>query len=230
MSSARDESENFNVIVQVIKKKAQGKIELLKVRDHSEKGYIELSENMIEEYSYIKPKDFIYVQNAIYTDVIKRRIDLKGSGYIAKVPKYAKILKEYKSIMNIFIEGATLEMLIDEKDSKFPNIISSIKVLLPVTSFKSITDNNINLERYRLNVYVIEMGPKNIKDWVKSYCPKCKVINPLTIDDDEEEIKCKSCEGNSKMIYQVQLFVKDENERSKPEAYRVLLLTDWTNL
>jgi len=229
LSTARATNEVSNIIVKVIKVKEEKKLEdsykLIKVMDHTDKAYLVISEAEKEEFSYIQIQDFILIKGARYTDLATRRIELRENGNIIRLPNYLKLLNEYQSTINIFINETTIETVIEEKKLMTPIEVSIVKNnSLPISSLKIATDANaLYGMKYRVKVYVIEMGPEDIRQWVKGYCDECKKFFDLTIRD--EVSICNVCKGIGRMVYQVQLFVKDKELRDDPEIYRILLWT-----
>lgn len=229
LSKARADNEVFNVIVQVIKVKQSKKhaetFALIKVLDHTDKAYLAIPEAEKEEFAYLRAKDFVLLRNVRYTDLVNRYVELEENGNALVLPECLQLLTEYRELIDCFADGATMKTAIEEKKLITPTDTSIVKnEKLPFTSLKKVTgaDGKFGV-KYRVKVYVIEMGPEDVKEWVKGYCEKCKKFFGLTAED--EVAVCRTCKEAAKMAYQVQLFVKDKELRDNPEVYRLLLWT-----
>lgn len=185
----------------------------LKVADHKTKAHVILPYNNAVEYDTLNVGCIMLLRGARYKT---GNIELTDNGNLMIIPYDSLVAKKFYELTNFYT---------DSINNSFEKSFTISKVLdesLPITSLSSILNDATIKNRYRTKVLVLEVGPKNIYDWVKGYCITCHKSFPLTKDDRETLPLCLYCGDNAKSIFQVQLFVQEPNAE---EIYRLLVYT-----
>eukprot|EP01022_Parablepharisma_sp_SALTPOND_P004328 TRINITY_DN120100_c0_g1_i1.p1 TRINITY_DN120100_c0_g1~~TRINITY_DN120100_c0_g1_i1.p1 ORF type:complete len:513 (-),score=52.64 TRINITY_DN120100_c0_g1_i1:47-1585(-) len=231
LAAARALNKEFDVVGRVVKinppNKSLKNFTVFKILDHTDKAYLLIPEPANKEFSNIQVKDFVFLKGVYYSDLVTHKIELQDPGNALIIPEYSVLLRDYQRMMNMFIEGMDLDSAIDEKRFSQPIEASVVQnTFLPFTPLKEATGfKGLFGKKYRVKVYILDMGPKDLKNWVKGYCPNCYRFFYLTGEDEETKVRCRVCKKEAKMVYQVQLFVKDKELRDTPAVCRLLLYT-----
>ncbi len=231
LAAARAANKEFDAVCRVIRlspPRPQSKgFVVYKLLDHTDKAYLHIPDSLAAEFAYIQPKDFVMLKGVQYLDLVERKIEMKEHGNVLTLPTKSAVVEDYRKLMNIFVEGMDLEEMVDEKRYMQPTEVSTtINAFLPLSPLRdAVGPRGLFGKKYRVKVYVVDMGPREVQDWVKGYCPICYKFFFLTEADEENRAKCRICKKDAKLVYQVQLFVKEKELRDTTTVSRLLLFT-----
>jgi len=78
---------------------------------------------------------------------------------------------------------------------------------------------------FKTRFYVLRVDPKDARDVVQAMCPECKSTTSCKDLGISGKAKCTECKGEPecKLIYMLQLLVKDSASQLNKNFYRVLL-------
>jgi hypothetical protein len=71
--------------------------------------------------------------------------------------------------------------------------------------------------------YCLRIDPEDPKEIVQALCPKCKETYSCKDLDKEGRGKCKGCKVECKLVYRMQMLVKDSSSQLNKNFYRILL-------
>ena len=222
----------FEALIRLVKaelKSDEGdkKIFDLKVIDHTGKAYLHIPyETMVEEFPKLDNSCLLLLKGGRYKDPKEKIIELKEYGNLMIVPHNSVVATKFFELINLHIECSKTEDKVAKENVTKSFLISQIAdPSLPITDFHAIFSEGIIQLKYRLRVYVLDIGPRDIHDWVKGYCKECQKSFPITIDDHDTKPRCVICESEGEVIFQVQFFAKDRKGRDSEEIYKLLLYT-----
>jgi len=230
LAVARAQNKEFDVVARIIKinpnKLATKGYTIYKLLDHTDKAYLYIEEKVALDFTNLQLKDFILLKGLHYTDLVSQKIEFIEHGNALVIPEYSSLVHEYQKMMNTFVEGMNLESSLDEKSYLNPYDASVVlNSYLNFTPLRDVTGvKGIYGKKYRIKVFVVDIGPKDIKEWVKGFCPNCCKYFSIK-NEDTERLLCRICRKDAKLVYQVQLFVKDKELRDYPSICRLLLYT-----
>jgi len=199
----------------------------LKVVDHTGKAHLYMPmQIMADEFQKLDNSCLLLIKGGKYKDLKENIIELKEFGNLMLVPNNSSVSTKFYELANLHIECSKTEDIIEKENIRKTYTISQIEdPNLPITDLNAIFIDPEPQQKYHIRVYVLEMGPRNIHDWVKGYCKECNKTFNLTDDDNIKKPHCILCDAECEVIYQVQLFVKNYKVRESEEIYRILLYT-----
>ena len=189
----------------ILKKKVRiNDKEYLKVVDSTSKAYL----NAI-----------LVAKNIKYEDMIQ----LEDDSTLMVTPSYTEYAKKFLEEYYMRNMGKkTRARIKEERTYKVASQIMNESIELSTVS-SAIYGPNL---KYRIRVFVITAGPNDIHNWVKGYCNKCNISFILNKNDNDDKPLCIKCKEEGKVIYQVQFFVRERNQRNSEIVYRLLLYTN----
>eukprot|EP00347_Sterkiella_histriomuscorum_P019882 403339949 len=76
---------------------------------------------------------------------------------------------------------------------------------------------------FRVRFYCLRIDPQDHREIVQAYCPSCHETFSCKELDKEGRSKCISCKVECKLIYKMQMLVKDSSSQMNKNFYRILL-------
>ncbi len=231
LTMAKNSDTEFDVIVRLAKaglvSEGDGKSFDLKLVDHTGKAHLRIPQGvMAEEFPKLDNSALLMVKGARYRDAKENIIELKDYGNLLIVPVASIIATRFFELTHLYNEGTKVEQRITQEGLTKSFTVSQIAdPTLLLSPIKSIFASTEPLPRYRLRVYVVDIGPKDVHSWVKGYCAACMKSFDLTDQDEPTQPKCLICEKEAQTIFQIQLFVKDWKDRDSDEIYKLMLYT-----
>lgn len=226
--AAKKQPEDFDTVLQVLDVKKNGKDIKFKLCD-AEK-YVTLRTQR-QEFQYIAPQDIIRIRSAYY--------DLKDKEFKTLT------LQEYSGILRVPKEYHTAKELLSElKGKKVPDEIKSlIEVYTPLVDKENIISKvkagskavpvalkDLSAEAakgknktFRISANVIEVGPKNVEEWLWIHDTKSKENQKPS--DVFGKGKLTALPAGKEYYYKMQLYVKDKSVMDDTNMYIVFLCT-----
>jgi len=189
----------------------------LKVADHKTKALLEIDYDDRSEYEELTIGSTLFIKGGSYKSAKENIVVFRDLSNLMVVPNNSLLKKKLYERINFYCDPTGINSF--EKSYTISKVLNDS---IPIVSFSHALSDTMLDSRYRLRVFVLEVGPENIYDWVKGYCSQCDKSFPLTKEDREIIPVCIYCNNNGKAIFQVQLFVQDKN---KEERYRLLVYT-----
>eukprot|EP01022_Parablepharisma_sp_SALTPOND_P011851 TRINITY_DN1509_c0_g2_i2.p1 TRINITY_DN1509_c0_g2~~TRINITY_DN1509_c0_g2_i2.p1 ORF type:complete len:508 (-),score=48.92 TRINITY_DN1509_c0_g2_i2:539-1990(-) len=199
----------------------------LKVIDYTGKAHVRIPyQTMVEEFPKLDNSCLLMIKGGRYKNVEDKTIELKEYGNLLIIPNNSMVATKFFELANLHIECSKTEDKVSKDNISKSFILSQITdPSLPITELHSVFTDSALRPRYHLRVYVLDIGPRDIHDWVKGYCSMCSKSFPLTGEDSDTKPRCILCDNEAEIIFQVQLFVKDYKGRDSNEIYKLLLYT-----
>lgn len=164
-------------------------------------------------YSHIGVQDIIRIRGLTenkeselvindYTNIMKIDKEYNSAVELLEKVENAKKIKTLRDKFELFIPISNTSRVLSEVMDKKKEVVA-LKALLK----KDI--KTIEGKKYRLNVNILEFGPKNPKDWVIPITPELR--------------ECYGLEGTMKCYYKLQMFAKDFYDIENRDVYRLYL-------
>lgn len=198
----------------------------MKVLDHTEKGRIRVAyQTVVEDFPRFAQSCLLLIKAAKYKSERDNVLELKEYGNVLVIPSKCLVVSKFLESLNYYIEWSRVEDRIQLENTEKSFLVSQVAYpYLPITQLPAVFSSPQQL-KHRVRVYVIDIGPKNIKNWVKGYCATCDMSFGLGEDSSDTRPKCDLCSSEGEVIFQVQLFVKDHGMRDDEDIYKLLLYT-----
>jgi len=82
-------------------------------------------------------------------------------------------------------------------------------------------DRNI----FKVRFYCLRIDPQEIREIVQAMCPKCKECYSCKDLGKDGHGSCKSCKVDCKLVYKMQMLVKDAASQMTKNFYRLILFS-----
>ncbi len=207
-----------------VKKRLHG---VMKVVDHTGKAHVCVEDERFDrEFAKRVCKvGTMYLFRGCYViDLVGREFGMLEQGNILEIPADSRIVAEYSRFFDAFCGDHTL-ISGDPAAETLASRLCGVELNLPLgpSTMRDVVESDD--QRFRVRVKVVAVGPDDVRDWVKAYCAKCGTAFYLKASDEEEFMRCRACGSSAaKLIYQVQLFVRDLTEDSD-SVYVLLIYT-----
>lgn len=76
---------------------------------------------------------------------------------------------------------------------------------------------------FKVRFYCLRIDPQEIEEIVQAFCPSCYESYSCKALDQDGKGKCKSCKVETRLIYKMQMLVKDSSSQMNKNFYRILL-------
>jgi len=161
-------------------------------------------------YSYIAIQDVIRIRGLIenelvvndYTNIMKIDNEYSPAAEFLERLEKAKKVKALRDKLELLIP-------ISKKSRLLSEVIDKKKEIIPLKNLLSQDLNTIEGNKYRVNVNILEFGPKNPKDWIIHITPELRQRYGLA--------------DTIKYYYKLQMFAKDFNNIEDRDVYRLYL-------
>ena len=90
-------------------------------------------------------------------------------------------------------------------------------------NFESLPEQRRNLNAFRTKFCVYRVDPEDAREIVVAACPKCHETTSCKDLPASGSAKCQACKVPTRLIYQMQMLVKDTASQLNKNFYRVLL-------
>eukprot|EP00826_Nyctotherus_ovalis_P043026 TRINITY_DN449_c0_g1_i3.p1 TRINITY_DN449_c0_g1~~TRINITY_DN449_c0_g1_i3.p1 ORF type:complete len:358 (+),score=115.93 TRINITY_DN449_c0_g1_i3:230-1303(+) len=221
----------FDAVVKLIKTRTiteenKQKLFEMKVIDHTEKGRIRVAyQTVVEDFPRLAQSCLLLVKAAKYKSERENVLELKEYGNVLVIPTNCLVVSKFFESLNYYAEWSRVEdKILLENTAKSFVVSQVVYPYLPITRLPAVFSSPHQL-KHRVRVYVIDIGPRNIKNWVKGYCATCDMSFSLSEDSSDTRPKCSLCNNEGEVIFQLQLFVKDHEMRDGEDIYKLLLYT-----
>jgi len=230
LNSGKDKAE-FNALVKLTETKVlleeskQGIYEMI-VIDHTEKARIRIDyQTVADEFPKFDQNSLLLIKAVKYKNEKDDILEMKDYGNVLIVPNGSKVYSRFFDSLNYFIEWIKAEdRIVAESMNKSFMVSQVVDTSLPITILPSVFSTSQQL-KHRVFIYIIDIGPKDIKNWVKGYCATCDMSFTLNENCDDTKPICALCNNEGEVIYQLQFFVKDREMREEKDTYKLLLYT-----
>ena len=170
---------DFDTLGYVLEIKTKGEFRRIRICDTTKIAKLRMPTS---RYLSFGPGDVVYIRSAYYDGESENRLIFKDYSNILKVPKETK---DAMILLDLFKKKKAAEDVLDQIDFYTPEINTSVVVSevfsihkkLKVTKLKDLYSGDptkYGNKCFRVNVNVIEIGPKNPQDWLCVFDTKTK--------------------------------------------------------
>ena len=78
---------------------------------------------------------------------------------------------------------------------------------------------------FKVRFYCLRIDPQDTKEIVQAMCPKCKECYSCKDLGNKGEGRCKPCQVECRLVYKMQMLVKDATSQMNKNFYRLLLFS-----
>ena len=119
----------------------------------------------------------------------------------------------------------------DIKNPAFMTSSSGVnKNLLPkltdlFLNYDSLSDEHREANLFKVKFYCLRIDPQDPREIVQAMCPKCKECYSCKDLEADGKGRCKPCKAECRLVYKLQMLVKDASSQMNKNFYRIILFS-----
>ena len=91
--------------------------------------------------------------------------------------------------------------------------------------YDELPDDKLDTNLFKVRFYCLRIDPQDSREIVQAMCPKCKECYSCKDLGKEGKGKCISCKVETKLVYKMQMLVKDSSSQMTKNFYRLILFS-----
>jgi hypothetical protein len=91
--------------------------------------------------------------------------------------------------------------------------------------YDELPDEQLDKNLFKVRFYCLRIDPQDPREIVQAMCPKCKECYSCKDLGKEGNGKCKPCKVETKLVYKMQMLVKDSSSQMTKNFYRLILFS-----
>ncbi|CDW75388.1 alpha telomere binding protein [Stylonychia lemnae] len=231
---SNDESQEFDLLCKILKifEKDENNLEI-RIKDLSQEMWFMSVPRF--KFQSLKQGEVIRIRCVEVNLTSKRNvIQTKNNTNILRFHPSSRIATELSKVIE---DETDMDKVLGDEAS---DIVMNAVVLTEITdsslargqmfkltdlflNFDQIPENLRERNAFRVRFYCLRIDPIDHREVVQAYCPECSETYSCETLEKEGKGKCKSCKVECKLIYKMQMLVKDSSSQMNKNFYRILL-------
>ena len=233
-------TQEFDLLVKILKvfEKDENTFEL-RIKDSSQKMWFMNVPRLKFHPSVLRQGEIVRVRCVEMNLTTKRDvIQVKPYTNILRISPQARVHQELSNLIED--ETDTDKLLLDDAN----DILMSPVIYTEITNAQhqsiknptfKLTDLFLHYDQlpeelreknlFKVRFYCLRVDPQDAKEIVQAMCPKCKECYSCKDLGPEGLGKCKPCKTECKLVYKMQMLVKDASSQMNKNFYRLILMS-----
>ena len=144
-----------------------------------DRAYVSISKKLIRESLFdLRLASLILIKNVSYSDMLTQSLTLTSSSNVLLIPPYSLLSQHFLNNLTLFTTHSDVDHYILTPFYANPQCVAQIPT--QYTNMHPVSLANVfvnhwarNQATFRVKVFVIEIGPTDLKEWTKAYCQTC---------------------------------------------------------